>query len=71
MGFDATGSFAAVLAVVSISASCATSKVVGDNVKRTVNGQSLDTSGLSQAVASDTKNMEANLVVLRRKMAEA
>jgi membrane-bound lytic murein transglycosylase C len=71
MGFDAIGRFAAVLAVVSISASCATSKVVGDNVKRAVNGQSLDTSGLSQAVASDTKNMEANLAVLRRKMAEA
>jgi membrane-bound lytic murein transglycosylase C len=36
-----------------------------------VNGQPIDTSGLSQAVASDTKNMEANLAVLRRKMAEA
>ena len=71
MGFDAILRHAAVLAVVSISASCATSKVVGDNVKRAVNGQSLDTSGLSQAVASDTKNMEANLAVLRRKMAEA
>jgi membrane-bound lytic murein transglycosylase C len=71
MGFDAIGRFAAVLAVVSISASCATSKVVGDNVKRAVNGQPIDTSGLSQAVASDTKNMEANLAVLRRKMAEA
>jgi hypothetical protein len=71
MGFDATGRFAAVLAVVSISASCATSKVVGDNVKRAVNGLLLDTSGLSQAVASDTKNMEANLAVLRRTMAEA
>ena len=71
MGCDAIVRFTAVLAVVSISASCATSKVVGDNVKRAVNGQSLDTSGLSQAVASDTKNMEANLAVLRRKMAEA
>jgi membrane-bound lytic murein transglycosylase C len=71
MGFDAILRLAAVLAVVSISASCATSKVVGDNVKRAVNGQPLDTSGLSQAVASDTKNMEANLAVLRRKMAEA
>ena len=71
MGFDAILRHAAVLAVVSISASCATSKVVGDNVKRAVNGQPLDTSGLNQAVASDTKNMEANLAVLRRKMAEA
>jgi membrane-bound lytic murein transglycosylase C len=71
MGFDTIGRFAAILAVVSISASCATSKVVGDNVKRAVNGQPIDTSGLSQAVASDTKNMEANLAVLRRKMAEA
>jgi membrane-bound lytic murein transglycosylase C len=71
MGFDAIVRFAAVLAVVSISASCATSKIVGDNVKRAVNGQPIDSSGLSQAVASDTKNMEANLAVLRRKMAEA
>jgi membrane-bound lytic murein transglycosylase C len=71
MGFGAIVRFAAVLAVVSISASCATSKVVGDNVKRAVNGQPIDSSGLSQAVASDTKIMEANLVVLRRKMAEA
>jgi membrane-bound lytic murein transglycosylase C len=71
MGFDAIARFATVLAVVSISASCATSKVVGDNVKRAVNGQPIDSSGLSQAVASDTKNMEANLAVLRRKMAEA
>jgi len=36
MGFDAIVRLAAVLAVVSISASCATSKVVGDNVKRAV-----------------------------------
>jgi membrane-bound lytic murein transglycosylase C len=71
MGFDAIARFAAVLAVVSISASCATSKIVGDNVKRAVNGQPIDSSGLSQAVASDTKNMEANLAVLRRRMAEA
>ena len=71
MGFDAIVRYTAVLAVVSISASCATSKVVGDNVKRAVNGLLLDTSGLSQAVASDTKNMEANLAVLRRTMAEA
>jgi membrane-bound lytic murein transglycosylase C len=71
MGFNAFARFAAVLAVVGISASCATSKIVGDNVKRAVNGQPIDSSGLSQAVASDTKNMEANLAVLRRKMAEA
>jgi membrane-bound lytic murein transglycosylase C len=71
MGFGSIARFAAVLAVVSISASCATSKVVGDNVKRAVNGQPIDSSGLSQAVASDAKIMEANLAVLRRKMAEA
>ena len=31
----------------------------------------MDTSGLGQAVASDTRDMEANLAVLRRKVAEA
>jgi membrane-bound lytic murein transglycosylase C len=71
MRFDGIVRFAAVLAVVSASASCATSKVVGDNVKRAVNGQPIDSSGLSQAVASDTKTMEANLAVLKRRMAEA
>ena len=42
MGFGAIVGFAAVLAAVSISASRATSKVVGDNVKRAVNGQPID-----------------------------
>lgn len=52
-------------------ASCATSKVVGSNVKRVVAGQPLDASGLKPALASDTKDMEQNLSVLRRKALEA
>jgi membrane-bound lytic murein transglycosylase C len=59
------------LIAASIAVSCATSKVVGTNVKRVYNGQSIDQAGLSQAVASDTKDMEANLQQLRRKFAEA
>jgi membrane-bound lytic murein transglycosylase C len=62
---------AVALAVVSVSASCATSKVVVSNVQHVVKGQPMDSSGLGQAVASDKRDMEANLEVLRRKVAEA
>ena len=61
----------AVLATVSLSASCATTKSVGANIKRAYNGQALDKQELSQAVSSDTKDMEARLSVLRRKMEAA
>jgi membrane-bound lytic murein transglycosylase C len=60
-----------VLAVAGAAASCATSKIVGKNVQRVVNGQPMDQSGLSQALASDTKDLETNLQVLKRKFAEA
>jgi membrane-bound lytic murein transglycosylase C len=60
-----------VLGLVSVSASCATSRIVGQNVQRVVNGQSVDTKGLNQAVASDTKDATASLEVVRRKFEEA
>jgi membrane-bound lytic murein transglycosylase C len=59
------------LALVVISAGCATSKIVGQNVQRVVKGQPLDQTGLSAAVASDTRDLETNLQVLRKKFAEA
>jgi len=59
------------LLTVVVSASCATSKVVGDNIHRVVNGQPVDDSGLHDAVASDAKVLEANLQQLRKKFAEA
>jgi membrane-bound lytic murein transglycosylase C len=62
---------APVLGAAILAASCATSKVVGDNVQRVIKGQPTDTTGLGQAVASDTKDMEANLAVLRKKIVEA
>src|SRR5580692_6849010 len=71
MRYDLIAKCAAALAVLALSASCATTHVVGDNVKRVVNGKPMDTSGLKQAVSSDTKDMEANLAVLRKKMLEA
>jgi len=71
MRHDLIAKCAAAIAVLGLSASCATTHVVGDNVKRVVKGQPMDTSGLKQAVSSDTKDMEANLAVLRRKMLEA
>jgi membrane-bound lytic murein transglycosylase C len=60
-----------VLVVASLSTSCATTKVIGANIQGVVKGQPVDSSGLNQAVASDTKVIEANLQVLRRKFAEA
>jgi membrane-bound lytic murein transglycosylase C len=60
-----------VLVVASLSTSCATTKVIGTNIQGVVKGQPVDSSGLNQAVASDTKVIEANLQVLRRKFAEA
>jgi membrane-bound lytic murein transglycosylase C len=54
-----------------LSASCATSKIVGQDIKNVVHGQTMDNSGLSKAVASDTRDAEANLQQLRRKILEA
>jgi membrane-bound lytic murein transglycosylase C len=71
MRFDSTAKLLAALAIVSVSASCATSKVVGTNVQRVVKGQPVDSSGLSQAVASDTKDAEASLSVLKQKITAA
>jgi membrane-bound lytic murein transglycosylase C len=71
MRSDSIAKLAVAFAVVSVGASCATSKVVTSNVQHVVKGQPMDTSGLGQAVESDKRDMEANLVVLRRKVAEA
>ena len=60
-----------IVAAASLGASCATSKIVGDNIHRVVNGQPIDKSGLNQAVVSDTKVIEANLQQLQHKFAEA
>src|SRR6202167_4597789 len=71
MRTDAIAKLAVAFAVVSVGASCATSKIVSSNVQHVVKGQPMDTSGLGEAVATDTHDMEANLAVLRRKVAEA
>ncbi len=54
-----------------LSASCATTKSVGDNIQHAYNHEPLDKQGFNQAVASDTKVMEADLVVLRHKIEAA
>src|SRR3984957_3277328 len=54
-----------------LSASCATTKSVGTNIQHAYNHEPIDKQGLSQALASDTKDMEATLVVLRRKVEAA
>jgi hypothetical protein len=58
-------------AVVVLSASCATTKSVGDNIQHAYNHEPIDKQGLTQALSSDTKDMEANLVVLRHKIEAA
>ena len=60
-----------IVAAASLGASCATSKIVGQNIQRVANGQPVDKSGLNQAVASDAKVIEASLQQLQRKFAEA
>lgn len=50
---------------------CATSRVVGENVKNVVKGESVDTSGLGGAVASDRKTASEHFDQLRRKFDEA
>ncbi len=54
-----------------LNASCATTKVVGTDIKRVYNGQPVDHKELNDALASDTKDIAAELVVLRRKFTEA
>ena len=71
MGFRSLATCLLVLAAAVLGASCATTKVVGENVQRVVKGQSLDKSGLNQAVASDAEVIAANVQQLRRKFEEA
>ena len=71
MRFHRLAAFILGLVAVVLSASCATTKSVGDNIQRVYNHQSVDKQGLSDAVSSDTKDMEANLVVLRHKIEAA
>jgi membrane-bound lytic murein transglycosylase C len=52
-------------------ASCATTKVVGTNIQRVANGGSVDQKELTTALASDTKDMEANLATLHTKIEAA
>src|SRR6202011_3895993 len=61
----------AFLVVASLGASCATTKVVGTNIQRVVQGQPMDATGLDQAMAADTKDVSANLEQLRHKFEEA
>jgi membrane-bound lytic murein transglycosylase C len=71
MSFRRVAMCIAVLVTASLTVSCATTKSVGANIKRAYNGQALDQKELTQAVASDTKDVEARLVVLRRKVEAA
>ncbi len=59
------------LAALVLGASCATTQVVTQNIQRVTRGQSMDTSGLNQAVTSDTHRLETNLEQLRQRFAKA
>ena len=63
--------FAVTLAAAGAVSGCATTKLVGANVKSVVKGGPVDTTGLDQAVAADTKDATTHLDQLRRKFAEA
>jgi membrane-bound lytic murein transglycosylase C len=53
------------IAAASLSASCATSRVVANNFKQVVGGGSLDGSGLSEAIAYDTEQLKTAFATLR------
>ena len=71
MWYRRLAAFVVAFIAVTLGASCATTKSVGDNIHRVYNNQPMDKQGLKDAVASDTKDMEANLVVLRHKIEAA
>jgi membrane-bound lytic murein transglycosylase C len=58
------------LGVIALATSCATTQVVKQNVGRVINGQPMDNSGYRQAVASDTRTLQAQLEQLRQKFAQ-
>jgi membrane-bound lytic murein transglycosylase C len=60
-----------ILAAASLAASCATTKVVGSNIKSVANGGSVDRAQLSDAISSDSVVMENQLQVLKQKFAAA
>jgi membrane-bound lytic murein transglycosylase C len=59
------------IAAASLSASCETTKAVGNNINRVVNGGSVDQSQLKDAIAHDSDLMETQLTQLKTKMAAA
>ncbi len=61
----------ALVILASLCESCATTKVVATNAQRVYNGQPVDQQAISQAIASDTKDIGAELQVMRKKFAEA
>jgi peptidoglycan lytic transglycosylase C len=71
MGLRRLGICILVLATVCVSAGCATSRSVGTNIKRAYNGEPVDRQELKQAVASDTRDAQTGLAVLRRKFEAA
>jgi membrane-bound lytic murein transglycosylase C len=62
--------YAGMVVAVALGASCATTQVVKQNVTRVINGQPMDNSGYRQAVATDTRDIQAQLVQLRAKFAQ-
>jgi membrane-bound lytic murein transglycosylase C len=60
-----------VLITAGLSASCQTSKIVGQDVKSVVSGEPMDNSKLKTAIAIDTKDWEENLRTLHAKVMQA
>jgi membrane-bound lytic murein transglycosylase C len=61
MRFRLVATALACLATVTLDASCATSKIVGQNARLVIDGKPMDGGGLSQALAEDRQSMEETL----------
>jgi membrane-bound lytic murein transglycosylase C len=71
MSFRRNAKLLATLLVAELIVSCATTKSVGSNIQRVANGGTVDQKELTTALASDTKDMEANLATLHSKFEAA
>jgi membrane-bound lytic murein transglycosylase C len=71
MWYRRPAAFVVAFVAVIVGAGCATTKSVGTNIQRVYNNQPMDKQGLKDAMASDTKVMEADLVVLRHRIETA
>jgi len=71
VGFRPLATCVVAIVAAQLSASCATSKIVSQDIKNVTHGQSMDNSGLGKAVTADSRDIEAKAQQLRRRVLEA